>query len=129
MPKYTALILCTQEVLWVCTILKDLGREQVGATQIGEDNQAVIDWPATQAITPKPSTSTSVTTSFERAKLYHRYLSTVNQLADMPSKAMGIKRLKYLLHASGIGLDAYSITLMRRHRILHTRLSNSKAYR
>uniref|UniRef100_A0AAV1TAA2 Polyprotein n=1 Tax=Peronospora matthiolae TaxID=2874970 RepID=A0AAV1TAA2_9STRA len=30
--EYMALSLCTQEVLWVRALLKDLGHEQVGAT-------------------------------------------------------------------------------------------------
>ena len=36
--EYMALSLCTQEVLWVRAMLKDLGHEQVEATLVWEDN-------------------------------------------------------------------------------------------
>ena len=40
--KYMALSLCTREVRWVRSILKDLGQEQVGATEVREENQGAI---------------------------------------------------------------------------------------
>ncbi|OWY94167.1 polyprotein, partial [Phytophthora megakarya] len=40
--EYMALSLCTQEVLWARAMLKDMGHEQVGATQVWEDNQGAI---------------------------------------------------------------------------------------
>ncbi|OWZ24413.1 polyprotein [Phytophthora megakarya] len=40
--EYMALSQCTQEVLWTRAMLKDLGHEQVGATQVLEDNQGAI---------------------------------------------------------------------------------------
>ena len=40
--EYMALSLCTQEVLWVRAMLKDMGREQVGGTHVWEDNQGAI---------------------------------------------------------------------------------------
>ena len=40
--EYMALILCTQEMLWIRTMQKDLGHGQVGATLIWKDNQGAV---------------------------------------------------------------------------------------
>ena len=58
-----ALSLCTQEVLWVCVLLKDLGHEQVGATWVWEDNQGAIGLASNAGLMPEPSPFKSVTTS------------------------------------------------------------------
>uniref|UniRef100_A0AAV1UDV4 Integrase catalytic domain-containing protein n=1 Tax=Peronospora matthiolae TaxID=2874970 RepID=A0AAV1UDV4_9STRA len=79
--EYMALSLCTQEVLWVRALLKDLGHEQVGATWVWEDNQGNV----------------------AHGIIVVKYISTMDQLADMLTKALGTKRLKYLIQASCIG--------------------------
>ncbi|OWZ14335.1 hypothetical protein PHMEG_00012197 [Phytophthora megakarya] len=40
--EYMALRLCTQEVLWKRAMIKDMGHEQLGATQVWKDNQDAI---------------------------------------------------------------------------------------
>ena len=64
--EYMALSLCTQEVLWTCAMLKDLGHEQVGATQVWEYNQGLSRWRPTRDTTRARSTSAYATISFAR---------------------------------------------------------------
>ena len=64
--EYMALILCTQEVLWNRAILKDLGHEQVGATQVWKTTKGLSRWRPTRNTTRARSTSTSATISFVR---------------------------------------------------------------
>ena len=40
--EYMAQSFCTQEMIWVGAMLKDMGREQVGGTRVWEDNQGAI---------------------------------------------------------------------------------------
>ena len=58
--------LCTQEVLWVHAMLKDLGHEQGERRGSEKIIKVLLDFQAKQDIMPKPSRSTSVTTSSER---------------------------------------------------------------
>uniref|UniRef100_A0AAV1UBQ4 Polyprotein n=1 Tax=Peronospora matthiolae TaxID=2874970 RepID=A0AAV1UBQ4_9STRA len=105
--EYMALSLCTQEVLWVRALLKDLGHEQVGATWVWEDNQGVIG-PASNAGYNARTKHVDIRHHFIRENVAHdiivvKYISTMDQLADMLTKALGTKRLNYLIQASCIG--------------------------
>ncbi|CAI5723452.1 unnamed protein product [Peronospora farinosa] len=105
--EYMALSFCTQEVLWVRAMLKDLGHEQVGATLVYEDNQGAIGLASNSGYNARTK-HVDIRHHFIRENVAQdiivvKYKSTVDQLADMLTKALGTKRLKYLLQASGIG--------------------------
>lgn len=104
--EYMALSLCTQEVLWARAMLKDMGQEQVGGTQIWEDNQGAIAL-ANNAGYHARTKHVDIRHHFIRENVQHGllkigYIDTKSQLADMLTKALGTKMLKYLREASGI---------------------------
>lgn len=104
--EYMALRLCTQEVLWVRAMHKDLGHEQVGATLVWEDNQGAIGL-ANNAGYNARTKHADIRHHFIRENVARDiivviYVSTDDQLADMLTKGLGTKRLVYLLYASGI---------------------------
>ncbi|CAI5730583.1 unnamed protein product [Peronospora farinosa] len=104
--EYMALSFCTQEVLWVRAMLKDLGHEQVGATLVYEDNQGAIGLASNSGYKARTK-HVDIRHHFIRENVAQdiivvKYKSTVDQLGDMLTKALGTKRLKYLLQASGI---------------------------
>ncbi|GMF61966.1 unnamed protein product [Phytophthora fragariaefolia] len=60
--EYMALSLCTQEVLWTRAMLRDVGHEQVGATQVWEDNQGAIALASNAGYNARTKHATSGTT-------------------------------------------------------------------
>uniref|UniRef100_H3H572 Polyprotein n=2 Tax=Phytophthora ramorum TaxID=164328 RepID=H3H572_PHYRM len=104
--EYMALSLCTQEVLWTRTMLKDLGHEQVGATQVWEDNQGAIALASNAGYNARTK-HVDIRHHFIRENVARDiilvgYVGTEDQLADMLTKALGTKRLTFLVKASGI---------------------------
>jgi len=104
--EYMALSLCTQEVLWTRAMLKDLGHEQAGATQVWEDNQGAIALASnvgynarTKHVDIKPH---FIRENVARGIITVDYIGTEDQLADMLTKALGTKLLKFLVESSGI---------------------------
>lgn len=96
--EYMALSHCTREVLWTRAILKDLGHEQVGATQIWEDNQGAIALASNAGYNARTK-HVDICHHFIRenvstSNIKVDYVGTENQLADMLTKALGTKRLK-----------------------------------
>ena len=103
--KYTALSLCTREVLWVRSILKDLGQEQVGATEVREEIKEQSHWRATSDITLVKHID--IRHHFIRQNVVNNtisdtYIKTEDQVADMLTKASGTKRLKFMCKANGV---------------------------
>ncbi|OWZ08477.1 polyprotein [Phytophthora megakarya] len=88
--EYMALSQCTQDVLWTRAMLKDLIHEQVGASQVLEDNQGVV------------ALASNVGENVAREIIDVNYVSQKDQLADMLTKGLAAKRLQYLLDASGV---------------------------
>uniref|UniRef100_A0AAV1TFD5 Polyprotein n=1 Tax=Peronospora matthiolae TaxID=2874970 RepID=A0AAV1TFD5_9STRA len=104
---YMALSLCTQEVLWVGALLKDIGHEQVGASWVWEDNQGAIGLSSNAGYKARTKL-VDIRHHFIRENVAHdiivvKYISTMDQSVDMLTKAMGTTRLKKLLQASSIG--------------------------
>ncbi|KAG3031009.1 hypothetical protein PC120_g3394 [Phytophthora cactorum] len=104
--EYMALNLCTQEVLWTCAMLMDMGHEQVGATRVWEDNQGAIALASNagyHARTKHVDTRHHfIRENVERGTLKVDYIDTTRQLADMLTKALGTKTLAFLREASNI---------------------------
>ena len=81
-----ALSLCTQEVLWVRAMLKDLGHEQLRATLVWEDNQGAIGL-ANNAGYNARTKHVDIRNHFIRENVARdiivvEYVSTEDQLAD-----------------------------------------------
>ncbi|KAE9212782.1 hypothetical protein PF004_g15533 [Phytophthora fragariae] len=104
--EYMALSLCTQEVLWTRATLKDLGHEQVGATQVWEDNQGAIALASNAGYNARTKhvdiRHHYIRENVARDIITVDYVGTEDQLADLLTKALGTKRLKFLVEASGI---------------------------
>ena len=104
--KYMALSLCTQEVLWVRAMLKDMGREQVVGTRVWEDNQGSIALARNAGYHARTKhvniCHRFIRENVERGILKVDYVYTKNQLADMLTKGLGTKTFKFLRDASGI---------------------------
>ncbi|KAJ8575401.1 hypothetical protein ON010_g3812 [Phytophthora cinnamomi] len=104
--EYMALGLCTQDVLWARAMLKDLGHEQVGATQVWEDNQGAIALASNAGYNARTNhvdiKHHFVRENVARGVIAVDYVPTKDQLADMLTKAVGTKRLQYLLQASRV---------------------------
>ena len=104
--EYMALSMCTQDVLWVRTMLADLGFEQKKSTVIWEDNQGAIAL-ATNPGYHARTKHVDIRHHFIREKVLNgdirvMYKETEHQLADILTKALGTKRLQYLHTAMGI---------------------------
>ncbi|KAE8880335.1 Retrovirus-related Pol polyprotein from transposon TNT 1-94 [Phytophthora fragariae] len=104
--EYMALSQCTQEVMWTRAMLKDLGHEQVGATQVWEDNQGVIALASNAGYNARTK-HVDIRHRFIRENVARDiakvdYVGTEDQLADLLTKALGTKRLRFLVEASGI---------------------------
>lgn len=85
---------------------EDLGHEQVGTTQVWEDNQGAIAL-ASNAGYNSHTMHVDIKHHFVRENVARgiivvNYVPTKDQLADMLTKAVGTKRLQYLLEASGV---------------------------
>ena len=91
-----ALSLCTQEVLWVRAMLKDMGREQVGGTRVWEDNQGSIALARNAGYHARTEhvdiRHLFIRENVERGTLMIDYVDTKTQLADMLTKGLGTKR-------------------------------------
>jgi hypothetical protein len=91
-------------------MLTDLGHEQVGATQVWEDNQGAIALASNAGYTARTK-HVDIRHHFIRENVVRNiitvdYVTTEDQLADMLTKALGTKRLTFLNEASGILTDA-----------------------
>ncbi|KAE8974323.1 hypothetical protein PR003_g28864 [Phytophthora rubi] len=87
-------------------MLKDLGHEQVGATQVWEDNQGAIALASNAGYNARTK-HVDIRHHFIRENVARDivtvdYVGTEKQLADMLTKALGTKRLRFLVEASGI---------------------------
>ncbi|OWZ20507.1 polyprotein [Phytophthora megakarya] len=104
--EYMALSQCTQEVLWTRAMLKDLGHEQVGATQVLVDNRGAIALASNAGYNARTIHMDIkhhiIRENVTRDIIDVNYVSTKDLLADMLTKGLGTKRLQYLLDASGI---------------------------
>ena len=108
--EYMALSLCTQEVFCTRAMLKIFGHEQVGATQVWGYNQGAIAL-ATNAGYNARTKHVDMRHHFIRENVAVNtimvdYVGTEDQLADMLTKALGMKKLKLLFEASGIRAKA-----------------------
>ncbi|KAE9296708.1 hypothetical protein PR003_g23685 [Phytophthora rubi] len=81
--EYMALILCTQEVLWTRAMLKDLVCRSHMSKWERHKHHFIRENVARDIVTVD-------------------YVGTEDQLADMLTKALGTKRLRFLVEASGI---------------------------
>jgi hypothetical protein len=87
-------------------MLMDLGHEQVGATQVWEDNQGAIALARNAGYNARTK-HVDIRHHFIRENVARDiitvdYVGTEDQLADRLTKAVGTKRLQYLLAASGV---------------------------
>ena len=101
-----ALSLCTQKALWTRAVLKDMGREQVGGTQIWEYNQGAVAF-AKNAGYHARTKHVDIMYHFiwenvQKGLQKIDYIDTNIQLADTITKALGTKIPKYLREATGI---------------------------
>lgn len=104
--EYMALSLCVQEVLWTRAMLTDMGALQRNATTIWEDNQGAIAL-AQNAGYHARTKHVDIRNHFIREKVERgtvtvEYVDTKNQLADIMTKALGTKTLKFLRDGNGI---------------------------
>ncbi|OWY94987.1 polyprotein [Phytophthora megakarya] len=104
--EYMALTLCVQEVLWLRVMLKDMGIKQKEATQIWEDNQGAIALVKNAAYNSRTK-HVDIKHHFTRENVKRGtikvdYVNTKHQFADLLTKALGTKTLKFLSNASGI---------------------------
>uniref|UniRef100_H3H5K8 Reverse transcriptase Ty1/copia-type domain-containing protein n=1 Tax=Phytophthora ramorum TaxID=164328 RepID=H3H5K8_PHYRM len=101
-----ALSLCVQEVLWTRAMLKDMGAFQRNATTIWEDNQGAIALAQNAGYHARTKhvdiRHHFIRENVERGTVTVEYVDTKNQLADILTKALGTKTLKYLRDGNGI---------------------------
>ena len=104
--EYMALSLCTQEVLWVRSMLKDMGQEQKGGTLVWEDNQGAIALACNAGYHARTKhvdiRHHFIRENVECGSIKVDYIDTKHQLADMLTKGLGTKTLKFLREATGI---------------------------
>lgn len=105
-----ALSLCTQEVLGARAMLRDMGHEQVEGTQVWKVNQGAIA-SADNAGYHARTKHVDIKHHFIRVNvqgglLKIDHIDTKSQLADVLTKALGSKMLKYLREASGITIKS-----------------------
>jgi hypothetical protein len=98
--EYLALSMCTQEVIWVRAMMKDLGYEQPLATQVWEDNQGAIALANNTGYNARTK-HVDIRHHFIREKVAGgdikiNYMETQQQLADILTKALATKRFEYL---------------------------------
>lgn len=87
-------------------MLKVLGHEQVGATEVWEDNQGAIALASNVGYNARTK-HIDIRQHFIRENVVNdtisvKYIKTEDQVADMLTKALGNKRLKFLCKASGV---------------------------
>lgn len=107
-----ALSLCTQEVRWVRSMLKDLGNEQVGAAEVWKNNQGAITLTSSVGYNARTK-HIDVLHHFIRENVANgtvsvKYITTEGQDADVVTKATGTKRLKFVCEASGVKIASKS---------------------
>ncbi|CAH0473176.1 unnamed protein product [Peronospora belbahrii] len=96
--EYTAISLCTQEVLWVRAMLKDLGHKRVGDTLIWKDNQGAIGL-ANNAGCNARTMHVDICHQFIRKNEYQAInISIEDYLADMLTNALETNLPKYSLY-------------------------------
>ena len=111
--EYMALSLCTQEVLWKRAMIKDMDHEQVGGTQVWEDNQGAIAL-ANNAGYHAQTKHVDIRHHFIRENvqagiLKIDYIDTKNQLADMLTKALG--RVRHVMLSKAMRLESKDTSL------------------
>ena len=101
-----ALSLCVQEVLWTRAILTDMGMLQKRATTIWEDNQGAIALAQNAGYHARTKhvdiRHHFIRENVERGTVTIKYIDTKNQLADILTKSLGTKTLKFLREGSGV---------------------------
>ncbi|KAE8909416.1 Retrovirus-related Pol polyprotein from transposon TNT 1-94 [Phytophthora fragariae] len=104
--EYMALSLCVQEVLWTRAMLTDMGTLQRNATTIWEDNQGAIALAQNAGYHARTKhvdiRHHFIRENVERGTVKVEYVDTKNQLADILTKALGTKTLKFLRDGNGI---------------------------
>jgi hypothetical protein len=104
--EYMALSLCVQEVLWTRAMLTDIGALQRNATTIWEDNQGAIALAQNAGYHARTKhvdiRHHFIRENVERGTVTVEYVDTKNQLADILTKALGTKTLKFLRDGNGI---------------------------
>jgi hypothetical protein len=104
--EYMALSLCVQEVLWTRAMLTDIGAIQLNATKIWEDNQGAIALAQNSGYHARTKhvdiRHRFIRENVERGTVTVEYIDTKNQLADILTKALGTKTLKFLRDGNGI---------------------------
>ncbi|KAE8883223.1 Retrovirus-related Pol polyprotein from transposon TNT 1-94 [Phytophthora fragariae] len=104
--EYMALSLCVQEVLWTRAMLTDMGTLQRNATTIWEDNQGAIALAQNAGYHGRTKhvdiRHHFIRENVERGTVKVEYVDTKNQLADILTKALGTKTLKFLRDGNGI---------------------------
>ncbi|OWZ13709.1 polyprotein [Phytophthora megakarya] len=104
--EYMAFCLCVQEVLWMCSMLKNMGIGLKEATRIWEDNQGAIAL-AKDAGYNSRTKHVDVKQHFtpdnvKRETIKVDCIDSKRQVADLLTKALGTKTLKYLSNACDI---------------------------
>ena len=99
------LTVCTQKVRWVRYKLKDRGHEQVGETEVRDDNQGAIALARNVGYNARTK-HIDIRRNFIRENVVNdttsvKYIKTEDQVAYMLTKALKTKRLKFLCKASG----------------------------
>ncbi|KAE8995982.1 hypothetical protein PR002_g19461 [Phytophthora rubi] len=104
--EYMALSLCVQEVLWTRAMLTDMGTLQRNATTIWEDNQGAIALAQNAGYHARTKhvdiRHHFIRENVKRGTVKVEYVDTKNQLADILTKALGTKTLKFLRDGNGI---------------------------
>ncbi|KAE8914091.1 hypothetical protein PF005_g23366 [Phytophthora fragariae] len=104
--EYMSLSLCVQEVLWTRAMLTDMGTLQRNATTIWEDNQGAIALAQNAGYHARTKHVDIwhhfIRENVERGTVKVEYVDTKNQLANIVTKALGTKTLKFLRDGNGI---------------------------
>ncbi|KAE9292008.1 hypothetical protein PR003_g24876 [Phytophthora rubi] len=104
--EYMALSLCVQEVLWTRAMLTDMGTLQRNATTIWGDDQGAIALAQNAGYHARTKhvdiRHYFIRENVERGTVKVEYGDTKNQLADILTKALGTKTLKFLRDGNGI---------------------------
>ncbi|GMG18299.1 unnamed protein product [Phytophthora fragariaefolia] len=108
--EYMVLSLYVQEVFWTRAMLTDMGKEQHEPTQIWEDNQGAIAVAQNAGYHARTNhvdiRHHFIRENVERGTIKVDYVDTKHQLADLLTRALGTKALKFLRDASGIKAKA-----------------------
>lgn len=104
--EYMTLSLCVQEVLWTRALLTDMRMLQQSATTIWEDNQVAIALVQNACYHARTKHEDIlhhfIRENVERGTITIKYIDTKNLLADILTKSVGTKTLKFLRDGNGI---------------------------